>query len=476
MTLFSLIPRNTQKLLPHLQKTSFAVPNVWGEKDFSPKNKRDKILYGYQKYVSSYLRRDIDDIDGTRLPIILEKGKGQYLYDENLRKYIDFTSQNLNISCGHSIRDITEVACRQLLKLSNHHSDFYNEEIPKLAKKIIHKLPPHVDGEDWVVHFVNSSFEANNLAITMSKCVNKSHEIFTLKNSYHGFNQHNNVITSSFIRIDCQKGIEHLENVLTFGTFGKANSIIIEPAQLFNDLNPLSKNYMVEAFELLKDCGGVTIIDETMSGLGRTGKNFWAWRNDSFQKTVPDIITIGEGLGNGISTLAAVATRRSISEHYSASYNDPMYTSTRCTNPLSLVCANKVLDYIKYERLSENSENKGEYLQRSMLKLCKEYPEIFKGVRGMGLLRVLEINGDKEMAIHIKKKLLSLGIITDSCGLNGNLLKLQPPLCVEYKDIDNVTKSLKKIGENLLNELCIDGRNKWTKKINEVYEKGYGSF
>ena len=103
-----------------------------------------------------------------------------------------------------------------MMKLSSHHGDFANEKFP-LAKNIIQLLPPHIDGEDWVVHFVNSSFEANNLAIAMSRCFNKSHEIITLKNSYHGFNQQNNIINSPFIKIEPNKGIEHLEQVITFG-------------------------------------------------------------------------------------------------------------------------------------------------------------------------------------------------------------------------------------------------------------------
>ena len=65
MTFFSLIPRNPRKLLPHLQKTSFAVPRILGKQEITPKLKRDQILHGYQKYVSSSLRRDIDDIDAV---------------------------------------------------------------------------------------------------------------------------------------------------------------------------------------------------------------------------------------------------------------------------------------------------------------------------------------------------------------------------------------------------------------------------
>lgn len=478
---------NILKTFKNLPQKTHMVPKIYFNGG-SFRTKREEIIYKYKKYISCHLKNETKiNNEQFENPIILERGKNQHLYDENHNKFIDYTSQNLRIIAGHCRKDIAKIAENQMMKLTYNNSDFYNCEEPLLAEKIISNIPPHEDGEDWVVHFTNSSEESNNLAIVMANCFANNDETYIINKSYHQMYRKNNFKISPFIPINPSKGVEHFENVLTFASHGKISSFIIDPSQIYNEHYNLSDNYIKDCFELVKECGGVTIIDETLCGLGRTGKNLWSWRHDKFPKIVPDIITIGENLGNGIVNIGAVVSRRSISDAYLSKFSDPYYNHHKYNNPLALSIGNKAIDIIRSEELNNNSEKNGKLMKSEMKKLCNELPEIFKDIRGRGLLQVLEINNSKNKdfeenkdfvnnAIHIKNKLMPFGILTEITGINKNLIKLYPPLCIKKKDIFQLSRALKKIGENILNLQSIDKNNEWKKKINNVYKKGYGSF
>ena len=95
----------------------------------------------------------------------------------------------------------------------------------------------------------------------------------------------------------------------------------------------------------------------------------------------------------------------------------------------------------------ENCNKQGKLLKKNMSELCRQYPDIFKEIRGQGLFQGLEINGVDQLdsqtkAYTIHKQLLNYGLIVGRGSAAGNVFRLQPPMCIEEKDILHITEAL----------------------------------
>ena len=104
----------------------------------------------------------------------------------------------------------------------------------------------------------------------------------------------------------------------------------------------------------------------------------------------------------------------------------------------------------------DNCYTQGKLLNKNMSELCLKYPEIFKEIRGQGLFQGLEINGidqedSQKKAYKIHKDLLNYGLIVGRGSAAGNVFRLQPPMCIEEKDIIHITDALEQGAINYLN-------------------------
>ena len=460
-------------------KTSFAVQRIFGKKK---ETGRDEIIDMRKKYLSPALTT----FEAYDQPMVLTKGERQYLYDEENTKYIDFLGQNLCVSVGYGRREIISAACSQMSKLGHCTTMYYHEEPGLLAKEIVAKIPPHPSGEDWVIHFVNSGSEAVDLAIQMARVHTGRQETFALQKAYHGLQGYAAGLTaigkstqscysgmfSSIFHVE-SNNIEQLENTLTFGSGGAVSSMIIEPIQGFGGIHPLKNGYMKDAFELIKKHGGVTISDEVQTGYGRCGESFWGFEMENNQ-VIPDMITMAKGMGNGVAALGAVACRRSIAE----SFTEKMFFNTYGSNPVACAVGRQVLKIIDEENLIANCLYQGQYMNKLVSGLCDEYPEVFKEIRGTGLFQGLEIAGKTEEesqqnAFSMHRELLKHGVILGRGSAQGNVFRLQPPLCIEGKDMEHLTQSLRTVAEKHIEDARVDEVHN---KINEMHDKVYLSF
>jgi alanine-glyoxylate transaminase / (R)-3-amino-2-methylpropionate-pyruvate transaminase len=418
-----------------------------------PQSRRSNIIGRRNRFLSPSLKT----FEAYDKPMILEKGDKQYLWDIDGNKYLDLLGQNLCMSVGYNRTKIKTAVMEQMDKLAHCTTMYYHEEPGKLAENIVKKLPERPDGEDWVVHFVNSGSEAVDLAIQMARVYTNRQETIALYKAYHGLHGYAAGVTAiGKATQSCYAGmfngihhimanrLDELEDKIKFGTGGSLACMILEPLQGYGGIFPLDKDYMKEAFKMVNNAGGVTISDEVQTGYGRTGESFWGFQNEH-NDAMPDMVTMAKGMGNGVAIIGAVACKRSIAD----AFTKKMFFNTYGSNPTACAAANAVLSIMDEEKIMHNCDAQGKILNWKMRQLCGEFPDIFKEVRGQGLFQGLEINGknqedSQKKAYRIHKNLLKHGLIVGRGSAAGNVFRLQPPMCIEEKDVNHIVDALKK--------------------------------
>lgn len=386
-------------------------------------------------------------------PFVISRGSGYWLYDTEGNPYIDLMGHNLVVSIGHADDRVNDAVKRQM-DLLPHCSTMYYHELPAmLCKALVETMPPHPSGETWVVHLVNSGSDAVDLACQMaaSHCQHEKRKFVSLTNAYHGLQGIALFATKmGGVTHDCYFGqpfetieptIESFESEVAKGD--PISGIIVEPIQGYGGVIPLPPGFMKHAFERVKAQGGITIVDEVQTGFCRTGSHFWGFE---CHDTIPDIVVCAKGLGNGFP-IAAVISRKSIAE----SFAKKMFFNTYGSNLAVCAAALKVLEILKDDNLMENAKVMGERFAKGLQELAVRYPQLFREQRGKGLLLGLEVI-DKATAIDIQKSLLKEGVIIGRGSSAGNVFKIQPPLTIDQKGVDDALRAMDRVAQAKRNE------------------------
>lgn len=423
---------------------------------------REGVISLRDKYLSPSLKtfEAYDD------PVVLTKGHMQYIWDSEGKKHIDLLGQNLCVSVGHCHPTVVKAAKNQMEQLSHCTTMYYHQEPALLAKELVKTVPPHPSGEDYVVHLVNSGSEAVDLAIQMAQVYSGRPEMYAMYRAYHGL--HGYAAGTTAIGKATQpcygsmfNGVTHLppnnldllETHLKYATSGKVGGIIIEPLQGYGGILPLDQGYLRDASNLIKQYGGVSIVDEVQTGFCRTGTNFWGFEQEHHLGVNPDIIVCAKGLGNGVGIIAAVIARRSIANAFCSK----VFFNTYGCNPTASAAARAVLQVLKEDRVMDNCHNMGTKFNEGFSRLCEEHPEVFKEIRGSGLIQGLEINGkddddSRNHAYEMHRRLYKYGVVVGRGSANGNVFRIQPPMCIQEEDVQYVLDSVEEVGKQYSKE------------------------
>ena len=401
-------------------------------------------------------------------PLKIVRGKGQYLYDEKGREYLDCVN---NIShVGHCHPAVIQAAHEQN-QLLNTNTRYLHDNIIELAKKLTAKLPKPLS----VCHFVNSGSEANELALRMAATVTGNNNTIVLDHAYHG--NTSSLISISPYKFNGRGGTgkpEHVEVIPVPDVFkGEFNNLQTAGSQYAQKVQSAVKNqergsifivesmlgcggqvllpdgFLQESFEYVRAAGGICISDEIQVGLGRVGTHYWGFE---LQNIIPDIFTIGKPLGNG-HPIAAVVTTTEIANTFN---NGMEYFNSFGGNPVSSAIGLSVLNVIEQEKLQQNALDVGNYLL-SELNLLKEKFEIIGDVRGTGLFIGVELVKDlktqepaSEKAKVIINKMKEIGILISTDGSHNNVLKIKPPMVFSIENAQLVIDSLEMLFSKLL--------------------------
>ena len=200
------------------------------------------------------------------------------------------------------------------------------------------------------------------------------------------------------------------------------------------------KDYLTKVSKLVRDSGGVVILDEVQAGFGRTG----TWWGYELSNVSPAIVVMGKPMGSGLPVSGVVATEEITNSFHKKAF----YFNTTAATPLQAAVGRTVIDIIQDEGLIENAAKVGNYLKNE-LKNIKDNFDFLGDVRGPGLFIGLDIvdnkedkNPDKDKAIELVEKLKTRGVLISNAGQYRNVLKLRPPLVFDSSHADLLLERL----------------------------------
>jgi len=391
-------------------------------------------------------------------PIMFVEGKGQYVWDDQGRRYLDGLGGIVTISVGHCHPHVLAAANQQNATLQHSTTIYLHPNIGAFAEKLASKLP----GELQVCYFVNSGSEANDLALLMARAYTSNYDVIALRNAYHGGNASGMAVTAHSTwkyNVPHSFGVHHaiapypyrgpygyddadagrkyaddVKSLIDYATPGKVAAFIAESIQGVGGFVEFPPGYLQHTYEHVRAAGGVCIADEVQTGFGRTGTHFWGFET---QGVIPDIVTMAKGIGNGCP-LAAVVTTPKIA----ASMVGKVHFNTFGGNPVVSAIGKAVLEVIEREKLQENSLRQGARIRDGLDKLKAKYP-VIGDVRGKGLMLGIEMVKDratkepaKAECAAVLESCREMGLLIGKGGLWGQTIRFAPPMCITEADAD----------------------------------------
>ncbi|MFD2523552.1 ornithine--oxo-acid transaminase [Emticicia soli] len=365
------------------------------------------------------------------LSVVLDKGKGVYVWDIEGKRYYDFLSAYSAVNQGHCHPRLINALIEQSQKLTLTSRAFYNSMLGRFEEYITQYF-----SYDRVLP-MNTGVEAVETAMKLCRKwgyqvkgipENKAKIIFAGGN-FHGRTL--SVISASTdptarqdfgpymtgLELVPYNNIEALEEALINDPY--VAGFIVEPIQGEAGVVVPDDNYLPEAYRLCKASNVLFIADEIQTGIARTGKMLACDHYD----IRPDMVILGKALSGGVLPVSAVLADNEIM----LTLKPGEHGSTYGGNPLACAVAMEALKVVKDENLAQNADKLGQLFRQEIQKLV-DTTSIVTQVRGKGLLNAILIDTteDSDLAWDICQKLKDNGLLAKPT--HGNKIRLAPPL------------------------------------------------
>ena len=398
-------------------------------------------------------------------PIAVAHAKGVYFYDFDGKKYLDFSSGLMNVNIGHGDQRITEAVTRQMQEVSYVTPSCVTKARGDLGKKLAEICP----GDLNKAFFTLCGASSIENAIKLARLYTGRHKILARYRSYHGST--NAAMSASGdprkLPVDSQQAVNFVHFEIPYAyrwEYGTENllkealdqvdriihyegpkniaAFLLEGESGSSGCMKYPEGYLKGLKKLCDEHGILLIMDEVMSGFGRTGKWFGFQNHD----IVPDMIAMAKGLTSGYLPFGCLM----VSDKIAAKFDDAALPLglTYSAHPVCCAAALENLKIYEEDNLIENAKEMGEYLDGKVAKMMESHPSIGNW-RNTGLLGCLELVKDKktkepfapfnakpdEMQVmnKVAAKIKDLGMYT---FVKWSYIFIAPPLCVTREQID----------------------------------------
>ncbi|MFN8381617.1 MAG: aminotransferase class III-fold pyridoxal phosphate-dependent enzyme [Anaerolineales bacterium] len=399
---------------------------------------------------------------------VADRAEGAYIYTDDGKKLLDFTSGIGVTNTGHCHPKVVEAIRKQAgLFLHAQANIVVHKPMLQLIEELRQIVPPSIDS----FYFANSGAEALENAVKIAKAATGRQNIIVFNGSFHGRTHATMALTTSKIGYRTGFGplpagiyvspfpyafhlnmteeqasayaLEQLEYLLASQTAPRDTAaILIESVMGEGGYIVPPTSFMKGLREICDKHGIMLIFDEVQSGFGRTGK----WFALEHFGVVPDIITAAKGIASGMP-LSAVFSRTDIMKKLDVGSIGGTYGG----NAVACAAGVATIRAMRDEKMLENATDKGIQLMTGLRKLQEEYPQI-GDVRGKGLMVGTEfiIDGSQAKAKQLVKDVIrsseEKGMLLLSCGTYDNTLRWIPPLNVTS---DQINDGLRIFGDSL---------------------------
>ena len=389
-------------------------------------------------------------------PVHLVRGSGTYLYDNDGVEYLDM--YNNVASLGHAHPRVVAAMAAQAGTL-NTHTRYLHEAILDYTEDLLSTMPAEI-GQ---VMYQCTGSEANDLALRVAAAYTGGSGVIVTSEAYHGTSGLTSGVSPALgsgqtlgLEVRTVPGPDTYRTtpelvgeklaadirsaVADLARHGVKFSAFLADSVFSSDgVAADPSGFLKPAFDAVHEAGGVWIADEVQPGFGRLGPRMWGFARHDI---VPDIVTMGKPMGNGIP-VSGMAARPEVLEPFAT--NIP-YFNTFGGNPVAISAAQAVLDVLRDEGLPERAASVGDQLRAAIRSVGDAR---IGDVRGAGQFTGVEIVADassKEAdgvtALALVNALREHRVLTSTAGPSNNVLKVRPPLSFQEHDIGRFTDAL----------------------------------
>ncbi len=346
--------------------------------------------------------------------IPMERAEGVYFWDSDGKRYLDWNSQIMNVNIGHGNRRVIEAIQAQAAELPY----AYPNMATRIRGEVGEKLAAVAPGTLTKAFFTLGGAEATEAAMKMARLVTGRQKIVTRYRSYHGATAGASSASGDPRRIPTEPGVpwivrvhdpyryrclfcrdlgqcnlmceEHIEQTILMEGPETVAAVMLEGWSGSSGIiqSPRNLEYFQRLRRFCDEHGILLIVDEVMSGFGRTGK----WFAIEHAEVQPDIMAVAKGLTSGYLPLGAAVVSEAIAEWFE---HNMLWTGlTYSAHPMCLAAAGACLDVYHEEGLIERGAAMGQVLEAGLHRLAAAHPSIGE-VRGIGLFWVIELVKDR---------------------------------------------------------------------------------
>jgi acetylornithine/N-succinyldiaminopimelate aminotransferase len=365
----------------------------------------------------------------AKLPIVIDRGRGCYVFDQQGRRFLDLYAGHAVTSTGHCHPKVVEAVSRQLHELIFYSNATYSSVRARAAETLIRLSEPYHQA-----FFVNSGAEANENAIKLARALTGRTEVISCQGSFHGrtygslsatgIDHYREFLNTPVPNHTILRASDIAERVST-----STAAVLVEPIQSMGGVVVIPVDTLREIERACHDKGALLIFDEIQTGVGRTGGSFLYSQKLGIR---PGLTTLAKGIASGYPAGALL-----LMQDLAAQVKKGDLGTTFGGSPAACAAILATLTVIEEDQLLQNVTDVSNYLLQEL----KRVPNL-REVRGEGFLIGLSLND--RTAKQTQKGLLEQGILTGT-SYDPDVLRVMPALTLGRSEVDEFVGGMQSI-------------------------------